>query len=63
MYDLTNLMTIIRDVYGLHLRKSKWKRKSKIPGFTAEILLQIHSLDGNRSYIDENSGFSKYDFT
>ena len=40
-----------------------WKWKSKIPGFTAEVLLQIHSLDGNRSYIDENSGFSKYDFT
>ena len=60
MYDLTNLMTIIRDVYGLHLRKSK---SSKNPGFTAEVLLQIHSLDGNRSYIDENSGFSKYDFS
>jgi hypothetical protein len=27
MYDLTNLMTIIRDVYGLHLRKSKLKVK------------------------------------
>ena len=35
----------------------------KNPGFTAEVLLQFHSLDGNRSYIDENSGFSKYDFS
>ena len=33
----------------------------KNPGFTAEVLLQFHSLDGNRSYIDKNSGFSKYD--
>ena len=32
-------------------------------GFTAEVLLQFHSLDGNKSYIDENSGFSKYDFS
>ena len=40
-----------------------WKWKSKNPGFTAEVLLQIHSLDGNRSYIDENSGFSKSDFS
>ena len=36
---------------------------SKNPGFTAEVLLQFHSLDGNRSYIDENSGFYKYDFS
>ena len=57
IYDLKNLMTIIRDVYGLHLRKWKWKN----PGFTARVLLQFLSLDGNRNYIDENSGFSKYD--
>ena len=37
---------IIRDVYGLHLRKSKWKVKVENPGFTAEVILQIHSLDG-----------------
>ena len=27
---------------------------SKNPGFTAEVLVQFHSPDGNRSYIDEN---------
>ena len=49
-------------VYTCESQSGKWK--SKNPGFyTAEVLLQIHSLDGNRSYIDENSGFSKYDFT
>ena len=36
---------------------------SKNPGFTAEVLLQFHSPDGNKSYIDENSGFSKHDFS
>ena len=57
IYDLKNLMTIIRDVYGLHLRNSE-SEISKNPGFMAEVLLQFHSPDGNKSYIEENSGFS-----
>ena len=34
----------------------------KNPDMTGDVL--VHSLDGNRSYIDENSCFfSKYDFS
>ena len=56
IYALKNLLTIIRDVYwSLHLPKWMWKWKN--PGFTAEVLVQFHSPDGNRSSIDENSWF------